>query len=202
MTRRRESIRLGSHWHVDCRLEAELPDDSVVGARFAANLLFGSIAVATLLFAGWLGYINVTARQNIRHWERQIAENLAEVRVIQGLQREYVAEASKIDQAYGTIRPAIYVSDFVAGLGRKLPPEITVESVEWNDTGVVVRGYVREPVQKAADVLGGFVAALKKDSSIAPNFQDIRPFAMERVRGNDEIQNFGLRFILKPLEPL
>lgn len=202
MTRRRESLRLGSHWHVDCRLEAELPDDSVVSARFIANALFGAIAVATALFTGWLGYVNYSARHQIGNWEREIAKHGPAVREIQGIQREYVAEASKIDQAYGTIRPMLHVSDFMTALGRKLPPEVTIENVEWNDTAIVMRGYVREPVLKAADILGRFIKVLKEDESIARPFQEVKLSALDGVRGNDDIQNFVLKFGLKPLPPL
>jgi hypothetical protein len=202
MTRRRDPLRLGSHWHVDCRLEAELPDDNIVSLNFFANALFGSFALALMLFTGWLGYKAFNLHQQTKNWERGIAESASEVREIQVLQREYVTEASKIDQAYGTIRPKLNISDFVAALSRTLPSEVTVDMVEWNESGIVVRGYLREPIQKASGLLGDYVDVLRKHEKIAPNFQEIRLTGIERAKGNEELQSFGLKFGLKPLPPL
>src|SRR4051812_27017348 len=105
MSQRREPLRLGSHWHVDCRLEAELPEDNIVSPHFAAHVLFGSVAFAMLLFTGWLGYKTLNLRSQVRDWEKTIGTNSVEVRDLQRMQREYVAEASKIDQAYAAMRP-------------------------------------------------------------------------------------------------
>lgn len=202
MTRRRESLRLGSHWHVDCRLEAELPDDNIVSPHFIANTLCGAIVVAVTLFTGWLGYKNFSLRQQVHRWETEIRESSTVVREIQRMQREYVAEASKIDQAYGAIRPILNISDFLSALGRKLPGEVTIEMIEWNDSGILVRGYLREPIQKASRLLGDFVEVLRKDAVISPRFQEIRLVGIERAKRTEDLQSFGLKFTLKPLPPL
>jgi Tfp pilus assembly protein PilN len=202
MNRRREPLRLGSHWHVDCRIEAELPEDSVVSLHFFANALCGTLALGAMLFVGWLGYQNFSLRQQIGSWEKRIAKTAAEVSTIQQMQREYVAAASRIDQAYGTIRPVFQVSSFIEVLGRTLPPEVTVDMVEWTDAGVSVRGYLREPATKASDLLGTYVEILRKDQRITPYFQGVRLTSIEEAKGNRELQSFSLRFTLKQLPPL
>ena len=202
MTRRRETLRLGSHWHVDCRLEAELPDDKIVGVHFIANALFGTMTLGLLLFASYLGYKCYNIKSQIKAWDQSLAENAAEVRSIQLLQREYVTEASKVDQAYGSIRPALHVSSFVTALGRTLPGEVTIDMVEWNDSGILVRGYLREPVPVAARLLGDYIEVLRKDEKIGPQFSEIKVTAFDRAKRNEELQSFGLRFVLKPLPPL
>jgi hypothetical protein len=40
----RDRLFLGPHWHVDCRLVAELPEDSVVGIRFITYAVSTAIA--------------------------------------------------------------------------------------------------------------------------------------------------------------
>src|SRR5436190_810279 len=100
MSKVRESFRLGSHWHVDCRLEEELPEDNLVSLQFLVNLLFGLTTFSLVLVACWVGYQAFNQHRQIREWDKRIAESLPQVRQIQTLQREYVAEASKIDQAY------------------------------------------------------------------------------------------------------
>ena len=40
MSRSKDPLALRPHWHVDYRIEAELPDDTVIGTRFLINLGF------------------------------------------------------------------------------------------------------------------------------------------------------------------
>src|SRR4051812_39694536 len=100
MSRKRDPLGLPPHWHVDCRLQSELPEDTIVGTRFLVNALFSGVALAALLFAGWVGYLTLNLHSQIRDWEQRIKENRAEVRDIQRMQQEYAVEAGKIDQAY------------------------------------------------------------------------------------------------------
>ena len=79
-----DPIGLTPHWHLDCRIESELPEDNVIGKRFVINTLFGAVAVAALLFAGWLGYLDLSTRHEIHDWEQRIGDNQGEVRDILG----------------------------------------------------------------------------------------------------------------------
>src|SRR6185503_5481345 len=110
MKRSRDPLVLSPHWHVDCRLEAELPEDNIVGTRFLINFVFCAVAVVALVFAGWLGYRNLSLRLQISDWEKRISDNKAEVAEINRMQREYAVEAAKIDQAYKLVRPQLYLS--------------------------------------------------------------------------------------------
>lgn len=105
MTRNRDPLALSAHWHVDCRIEAELPEDNLVGTRFLINVVCSAVAFGALLFVGWLGYLNLSLRYQIRDWEQRIKDNRAEVLDIQRMQRDYATEAAKIDQAYALVRP-------------------------------------------------------------------------------------------------
>ena len=87
------------HWHIDCRIEADLPEDTIVGRRFLINALSTAVAVGALLFTGYFGYQTLQLRQLISTWDRRLNENLSEVREIQRLEAEYLIEANKIDQA-------------------------------------------------------------------------------------------------------
>lgn len=198
MTPRRDALRAGSHWHIDCRIEAELPKDNAISGRFVANILFGSVTFALLLVFAAFFYQTWTTGRQLRDWTARIAKSMPEVRVIQGLQREYVAEASKVDQAYGTIRPALLVTEFVGVLGRSLPREISVESLEWNDQDIVMRGHIRESRLESGRILTQYVELLKKDPVIAPQFNGaIRQIGFDPNKGT-----FALAFRLQPLPPL
>ena len=49
MSKSRDPLALTPHWHVDCALEAELPDDRVVSSRFLVNLPFGAVTLILIV---------------------------------------------------------------------------------------------------------------------------------------------------------
>src|SRR3954471_12202089 len=118
MSPKRDPLALSPHWHVDCRIEAELPEDTLIGTRFLVHAIFGGVAFAALLFSGWLGYVTMSLRHEVRDWEQRIHDNNAEVLEIQRMQRDYAAEAIKIDQAHALVKPQFFISGFIANLGR------------------------------------------------------------------------------------
>jgi hypothetical protein len=201
MTRYRDSRRSGSHWHVDCRIEGELPEDHLVSPRFFINLLFASTALVLSLIFGWFSYRTFNLTHQIREWDQRIQRSSAEVMEIQRMQREFVAEASKVDQAYGVIRPSLFVSEFVTVLSRTLPSQINVELLERNDDDIVMRGTIRDTSQRASRLLVDYIEVLRKDPKIAARFRNIKVTAFERAKVKEEMQNFGITFRLQPLPP-
>lgn len=202
MSKHRTIPRAGSNWHVDCRLEEELPEDNLISLQFVANLLFGTVTFCLLLTFSWFVYRNINQHRQIRDWEKRIEENMAQARQIQILQREYVAEASKIDQAYGAIRPSLFVSEFIRVLSTTVPAQIGIESLEWTDTDIMMRGVLRGSSQQSARILGDYVDLLRRHEKIGPRFREVRATGFERTRGREDVQNFGVIFRLQPLPSL
>ncbi|MDO8541676.1 MAG: hypothetical protein Q7S40_14660 [Opitutaceae bacterium] len=197
MKRKRDSRELNPPWHVDCRIEAELPEDNIVGTRFLVNALFTAVAAGMLLFTGWLGYYGLSLRNETQDWNKRSDGNRAEVREIQRMQGEYAAEAAKIDQAYAMIRPRFYVSGFIANIGRTRPDAMVIDIVEWSEGGIVIRGSVRESSERATRMLGGYVEQLRGDDQIMPLFRDIRLTDLDRG-GTGGALRFEINFLLKP----
>lgn len=196
MKRSRDPLILSPHWHVDCRIEADLPEDNIVGTRFLINVVFTAVALVALIFTGWLGYVNLNLRHQIRDWEVRINENRAEVRDIQRMQQEYAVEASKIDQAYGLIRPRLYVSGFFFNLGRSRPEQMAIDQIDWNDAGIIVRGSVADRSERATRLLGGYVEQLRKDERFNSIFQEIGIKDLDRGATGDMLK-FEILFRLK-----
>jgi hypothetical protein len=180
MKSKREGIQLSSAWHVDCRIEAELPDDNLIGRRFLINLVFSAVAMGALLITGWLGYVALILHNQINDWEKRIAENRAEVSELQLMQRQYDFEAAKIDQAYSLLRPRVFVSELIANLGRTRPDRMTIDMVELNELGVVLRGSVGETSERATRLLSGYVEQLRRHEKIGSSFKEIRLTALDR----------------------
>ena len=198
MSRNRDPLELSPHWHVDCRLVDELPDDNLVGTRFLINAAFGALAVAAVIFAGWLFYLSSNLRYQIRDWEQRIADNRAEVRDIQRMKIEFGAEAAKIDQAFALVKPQFKVSTLIASLGRTRPEQMLIEVIDWSDpTVMVLRGSLRATSQQASQVLGDYVKLLIRDENIGPLFREIVITNLDRGTTGDLLK-FEVAFRLKP----
>jgi hypothetical protein len=200
MSRNRDPLGLTPHWHVDCRLVTELPEDNIVGTRFLINVVFSAVAVAALLFTGWLGYLSLSLRHQVRDWEQRIKDNRAEVRDIQRMQQEYAVEAAKIDQAYQLVRPQFYISGLIADLGRTRPDPVVIDIVDWNDIGIVVRGTLRATKQQATDSLNTYVKRLAADEKLGPLFERIQLKDFDPGE-TGEATKFELLLTPKPLKP-
>ena len=197
MSKKPNAIGAVAHWHIDCRIESELPEDNIVGTRFLINVLCGALAVAGLLFAGWLGYLDLSTRRQTRDWEQRINDNRAEVRDIQRMQRDYAVEAAKIDEAYKLIRPPFFVSGFIANVGRSRPAQLVIDVIEWNELTIIMRGTIHEKSERASLILGNYVKALGKDEMMSPLFREIRLTGFDRGT-TDDVINFEIAFYLKP----
>jgi hypothetical protein len=199
MTRSRDPLVLSPHWHVDCRLEAELPEDNVVGTRFLINALFGSVAFALVLFAGWLAYMNLNLRYQIHDWDQRIADSRTEVREVQRMQYELLAEAKKVDNAYALMKSPLFIYGFIANLGRTLPPQMNIDSIESNDTAIVVRGNIRESFEAAGSLFSSYLKELGHEPEIGPYFDKVTSSDFKRTNDNRII--FEITFLRKPPPP-
>ncbi len=197
MSKKSSSSGPVAHWHIDCRIESELPEDNIVRTRFLINVLFSALAVGGLLLAGWLGALDLSTRHQIRDWEDRINENRNEIREIQRMQIEYAAEAAKVDEAYRLIKPQLYVSGFIATLGHLRPEPLMVDSIEWSDQTILMRGSIKEKSDRASLLLSNYVKALNKDEKMSEIFGEIRLTSFDRGTTGDDTINFEIAFKLK-----
>ena len=201
MSKERDPLGLSSHWHVDLRLVAELPEDNLVGTRFIVNASFGLVALAALLYALWLGRQHSAIKDEIADWERKMADSRAERADIKHNQREYALESSKIDQAHALVKPALFVSGFIADLGRTRPEQVVIDSIDSSEAGITVRGNVRENSQRATRLLGNYAKQLSSDPKIGPLFQQIVLTSLDRGSNTEEVLSFELAFRSKATRP-
>lgn len=199
MTKSRDVLILTPHWHADCRIEAELPEDNVVGTRFLIHALFGSCTLALALFAGWLSYQSLSLRHQIGDWDRRISDSRREVLEIQRLQREYLADAMKIDSAYSLMKGSLFTSSFMSRLGETLPPQMSVDSVESADNAILVRGSIHASLESAGNLFNGYLARLAKDQAIGPLFSKIVQTDFQRT--GDNLVSYVITFQRKPPPP-
>jgi hypothetical protein len=200
MTRERDPLAPSPHWRVDLRLIAELPEDNLVGTRFLVHVAFSAVALAALIFCGWIGYKDYNLRHQIRDWEQRIKDSDAEVREIKDMQQKYAMEAAKVDQAWTLVRPQLRVHEFLVNLGRTRPEPLVIDIVEWNDTGVVVRCNIREKSDAATRIVGNYVRQLNRDEKISPLFNVVST-DQERDPSDGSIFKFELTFRFRAAKP-
>lgn len=185
-------------WHLDCRLENELPEDKVVGTRFLTNTILGAATAALLLLFAWLVYWNLNLRSHIREWDHRVAMQRPEMLVVERLQGEYIREAVKIDKAYELMHSPLLVSGFTAQLGRTRPDKMILDIIESIDpTTIVARGSLRETSERASRLLGHYLDTLRQDAQIGPHFKEILLTGLDRTEKSDDLLSFEITFRLR-----
>jgi hypothetical protein len=196
MTKSRDPLTLSPHWHFDCRLETELPEDNVVGKRFLINALCGSLALILILFAGWLAYMDINVRGQIRDWDQRISDSRRDVAEIQRMQRDYLIEAKKVDSAYALMKAPLFISDFISRLGQTLPPQMVIDSIESSNNSILVRGSIHATFETAGELFNGYLKRLPTETEIGPFFDKITPSGF--VRADESTVSFEITFQRKP----
>jgi hypothetical protein len=201
MIRPRDRLFLTPHWHVDCRLVAELPEDSVVGVRFIIYAASIAVALGAVLFTGWLAYADVNLRQQIDDGNRQMEDTYWDVAEVRRMQRFYEAEAKKIEGAYSEMKTPIFLSGFVSQVGHSLPDHMLVDSFDFGNGKMVVRGRIRQTPEHASQTVGSYVDKLRTDPVAGLPFSSINITSLERSSEDESMMNYEITFHLKPRTP-
>lgn len=199
MSKSRDPLALSEHWHVDCRLEAELPDDRVVSSRFLVNLPFGAVTLALAVFFGLEFSKDLSLRSFIADWGRRISDSRVQVAAIKQMQRDYTMLSAKIEMAHQLVWNRVFLYGFTSQLGRTRPDQMVINTIESTPTGIVVRGTLGESSETATQLIGQYVKQLAQDPEFKPLFE-ITVTSFERDRASDQ-QNFEITFRLLPPPP-
>jgi hypothetical protein len=194
----RERLQLGPNWHVDCRLVVELPEDSIVGIRFTIYVISCVIAFSAVLFTGYLAYLDLNLRHQIVDWNAKIEEDKWEGLAIKIRQHNYEVESKKIESAYSELKNPAFVSGFVTELGRTLPNQMVIDSIDWNEGTVVVKGDLRETSEHASMILGDYVDKLRANPEIGPLFSTINLTGAERSTQDEQAMVFEITMRANP----
>jgi hypothetical protein len=197
----RDRLFLSPHWHVDCRLVAELPEDSVVGIRFITYAVSCALALAAILFTGWYGYADLSLRRQIEDASLRLEDDHWEVVEIRRLQHFYENASKQIESAYSEMKNPILISGFMSSLGRILPDRMVVDQIEFGDGKILVRGRLRETSEQASILLGKFLEKLRADPEVGPHYTSINITDLDRSPEDDQIMIYSLTLHLKPRTP-
>ncbi len=192
MARNRDPLSLSPNWHLDLRLEAELPEDNVVRTRFVVGALFGTAAVVSLLLLAWVGYTRANLRVEIASWDRIAEESKSSVQEVELMRTEFEAEALKIEKAAKIVKGRVLFSEFVANLGQSLPAGVMIDQIQLTEEGLLLTGQVVSNAEFTR-----YMAALKQNPRFAAAFAEIKQKSFGSAR-NGTTFVFEIVFRLKP----
>jgi hypothetical protein len=196
MSKNRDPLALTDHWHVDCALVTELPDDRVVSSRFLFNLPFGAITLVLLVVFSLRLSTDLSLRGFIADWGRRLSDSRVQVAGIKQMQRDYAVASSKIEMAHTLVHNRLFIYDFLTELGHTRPEAMVINTIDSTAYGIVVRGTLGESSDRATLLIGQYREQLIKDPQFGPRFE-ITVTSFERDRASDQ-QNFELTFKFLP----
>ena len=192
MARNRDPLALSPNWHLDLRLEAELPEDNVVRTRFVVGAIFGTVALMSLLLLAWIGYTRATLRSDIVEMTRIAEEGKASKREVELMQSEFEAGALKIDHAAKILKTRLLFSEFVANIALSLPPTVMIDQIQLTEDGLSLTGQVASNMEFTRDI-----TALKQNQKFTGVFAEIKQKSFGSSRSGTTFV-FDITFRLKP----
>jgi hypothetical protein len=201
MSSARDRLFLTPHWHVDCRLVAELPEDSVVGVRFMTYAVSCAIALAVVLFTGWYTYADLSLRKQIEDSSQHLDDDHWEVIEIRRLQHFYENESKKIESAYSEMKNPFLISGFTSEIGHTLPDRMAIDTIEFGEGKILIRGRLRDSSEAASILLGKYLDKLRADPDVGPHFTTINVTDLDRSIEDDDVMVYALTFHLKARTP-
>jgi len=184
-------------WHLDCRLSGNLPSSDLVRSRFLSNLVAATLAVGAMVFTFWQLYVSRELATDTAYWEQRIAENQRETDTLNQNTKKLKEASDQLDRAHTLMASPYQLADLVIALGRSRPVSLRIDAIQSTETGLLVRGSLRESSQAANRTLRQYAEDLRKDPVVSPAFASITLTSFVRLEGQ-EVFNFELTFKLKP----
>ncbi len=176
MKRNKKDNKQGPHWHPDFRDPGALPDVKVVRTSFFFNVCGIVVLCALLIVFFYREYDSRSVSEQIESMEGRLADRREQNQRAIDLNREFLAEAGKIDDLAAFLETPAAATEFLAELARALPDRILLSRIQyWGRTSppeVVLAGRVLGASGDATDVV----------SAYENSFADVAYFA-ERVSG-------------------
>ena len=184
-------------WHIDCRISANIPNNKLVRRRFAANVTATTLAASALTFTLWQLYAGHELSTDTRFWQQRITEGQRESNDLTQTTRTLRTRSARLDQAYALAGSPYSLSDLILNIGRTRPANVRIDTIESHETGLILRGGLREPSAQASRSLARYVEILSHDAALSQLFASITATSFQREEKQDNL-TFEITFRLKP----
>ena len=179
---------------------AQLPNSNLIRRRFLVNVVTTTLAASALVATCWQLYVGHSLSSDTGFWKQRITDNQKQVDALNQTTRTLGNQSARLDAAYELMGAPYRVTNFILSLGRSRPANMRIDTIEANETGVSMRGGLREPSEQASRSLRRYVEELRRDPAIGPIFASIALTSMQREENSDALA-FEISFKLKPAQP-
>ena len=187
-------------WHIDCRLSAQLPSGDLVRRRFLPNVIAATLVACALMVTLWQLYVRHTLSTDIVFWQQRIADNQQQVDELNVLNRSLGDQSTRLDYAHELMGAPYEVTDLMMHLGRSRPPNVRIDAIDGNATGLAMRGGLSEPSEQGSRTIRRYVEDLRRNPAIGPLFASIALSTLDRQESTDTL-TFEITFKLKNAQP-
>ena len=154
-------------WHPNFRNYEKLPDIKVVRTAFFINGAAIFIAVAALLYLGLQEWRLRGINSQIDSMQSQINRDKPVSDQAVALFKKFQAEAAKVTEVDTFVKSKPLVSKILMRIGETVPPNIAVDSMTFQETGLTMRLSVRGAPDAASGYATNFLEQLRKDEQLA-----------------------------------
>jgi hypothetical protein len=153
-------------WHPNFRAFEKLPDIKVVRTAFFVNSAAVTVTLALAIYFGvqW---------QQIGSLHAQIAEREAQIRKDKpgsdqavALFKKFQAEEARIVEVETFTKSKPIISDLLIHVGQTLPTNMALDSLDFRDTGLVMRITVRGTSDAALGYTTNYIEQLRGDKRL------------------------------------
>jgi hypothetical protein len=170
-------------WHPNFRNFDRLPDVKVVRTSFFVNCVAIMIALAALIYVGLQEFKLRDVRtgsEGINYWQSQIdADQRSSTKAV-ALYQKFQAEEKKTAEVAAFTRRDFVISDFIIAIGKSLPDNIELNSINVQDSGVTLSGIVRGTSDEASGQAETYVDQLRLNPEVGLKFLSISLTSLAR----------------------
>lgn len=167
-------------WHPNFRNFEKLPDIKVVRTAFFINGAAVSVTLALAIYFGFQEWQVRVLRGHITDVEKRLTSDKSASEQIVGLFKKFQAEEAKVNEVNAFITSRPVVSDLILHLGRTLPADIAIDTLDLRENGLVLRLSVRGSPDSAAGLATSYLEQLKADSKLMVDFADATMTSLTR----------------------
>ena len=154
-------------WHPNFRNYEKLPDIKVVRTAFFINGAAITIALAALIYVGLDEWRLRGINNQITQVQAQIDRDKKVSDQAVALYRKFQAEEAKVTEVDTFIKSKPAVSTILMRLAETIPANIALDTVDFRETGMVLRLSVRGAPDAASGYATNYLEQLRADKQLA-----------------------------------
>ena len=168
-------------WHPNFRNYDRLPDTKVVRTAFFINGGAILVALSLLIYFGLSEFQLHGLRAQTADWQQQIDRDRTASNQAIAKFRKFQTDEAKIHEVTDFLNARPLVSDLVVNLGKTLPANVALDTLDLRESTLTLRATVRGAPDKASGYASAYVDALRKAPEFASVFQDVELTSLNRV---------------------